>query len=84
MKVLQFLGNGFRLVAFFRAKGPGIHLDQSEDIRIQGFDEIHYFFEITVGVLEIAAVWYWKVKLPSNPCGVTYIVQKKSHTFLIR
>ncbi len=79
MKVVQFLGYGFRLVAFFRSERSGVHLDQSENIRIQRFDEIHYFFKITVGVLKIAAVRNRKVKFPTNTCCITYVVQEKSH-----
>ena len=34
MIVLQFPGNGFGLVVFLRAKLPAVHLDQSNNIRI--------------------------------------------------
>jgi len=81
MKVLQFTSDGFCLVAFPGTKRAGIHLDQSNNIRMDRLDEFNDLFQITVGVFKIPAVWNRKVKLPPDSCCISYVVQKKSHIF---
>ena len=82
--MLQFPGNSFGLVVFLASKRAAVHFDQSDDIRIHRFYEIQDFFQITVGMLEVAAIRHRKVKVFPNPGSIAYIIQKKSHPFIIR
>jgi len=51
----------------------------TNNIRINRSDEIKDLFHVPIGVFEIAAIGYRKMKVPANTGGIPYIVQKKSH-----
>jgi hypothetical protein len=73
--VLQFPGNGFRLIVLFGTKSPAIHLDQPDDIRIDRSDKIQDLFHVPVGIFKISAIWNRKVEMPANTCRIPNVVQ---------
>ncbi len=72
--MFHFPGDGFRLVDLFRSVGAAVHLEQTDNVRIDQLDEINDLTQVTIGTLQITAEGNRKMKTSANTCTVTDVV----------
>lgn len=79
MRVAQAPGNGLGLAAVSRSVGTGIDLDQTDDVRIDGADEVDDMIQIVAGVFKKAGIGHGQMIHAFVACRIADVVEKKTH-----